>query len=149
MTDSTTESTTDSATDQAPTDKYFDALLASYDALANAIEQANERGLRISRQLLTDVTAAQRQALDLAKQVAANPSDTAAAYSAIMESAPRRARRLISRSRRTRKPSPPVARVVMRSTPCSAPAEPPPRPRSRSHASGRAPTRGPISCRRA
>ena len=87
MTDSTTESTTDSARDQAPTDKYFDALLASYDALAHAIEQANERGLRISRQLLTDVNAAQRQALDLAKQVAANPNDTAAAYSAIMESA--------------------------------------------------------------
>ena len=60
MTDSTTESTTESTTDQAPTDKYFDALLASYDALAHAIEQANERGLRISRQLLTDVTAAQR-----------------------------------------------------------------------------------------
>ena len=69
------------------TDQYFEALLASYDALARAIEQANERGLGLSRQLLAEVTAAQRQALDLAKQVAANPADMAAAYSAIMESA--------------------------------------------------------------
>ncbi len=74
-----------SATSQ--TDQYFEALLASYDALARAIEQANERGLGLSRQLLAEVTAAQRQALDLAKQVAGNPADMAAAYSAIMESA--------------------------------------------------------------
>ncbi len=74
-------------TEKPQTDQYFDALLASYDALTRAIEQANERGLGLSRQLLTDVTAAQRQALDLARQVAANPSDMAAAYSAIMESA--------------------------------------------------------------
>ena len=78
---------TEQSETQAPTDKYFEALLASYDALAHAIEQANERGLRISRQLLTDASAAQRQALDLARQVAANPTDSAAAYSAIMESA--------------------------------------------------------------
>jgi hypothetical protein len=69
------------------TEQYFDALLASYDALSRAIEQANERGLGLSRQLLSEVTAAQRQTLDLAKQVAANPADMAAAYSAIMESA--------------------------------------------------------------
>lgn len=69
------------------TEQYFDALLSSYDALTRAIEQANERGLGLSRQLLAEVTAAQRQALDLAKQVAADPSDVAAAYSAIMESA--------------------------------------------------------------
>ena len=74
-------------TENTQTDQYFEALLASYDALTRAIEQANERGLGLSRQLLTDVTAAQRQALDLARQVAANPSDMAAAYSAIMESA--------------------------------------------------------------
>ena len=78
---------TEQSETQAPTDKYFEALLASYDALAHAIEQANERGLRISRQLLTDASEAQRQALDLARQVAANPTDSAAAYSAIMESA--------------------------------------------------------------
>ena len=69
------------------TEQYFNALLESYDALTRAIEQANERGLGLSRQLLAEVTAAQRQTLDLAKQVASNPSDMAAAYSAIMESA--------------------------------------------------------------
>ena len=68
------------AADQAPTDQYFDALLASYDALAQAIEQASERGVRLSRQLLTDVSAAQRKALELARQVATDPSDTADAY---------------------------------------------------------------------
>ena len=74
-------------TEQDPTDQYFDALVTSYDALAHAIEQANERGLKLSRQLLTDITAAQRRALELARQVAANPGDSAAAYAAIMESA--------------------------------------------------------------
>ena len=69
------------------TEQYFNALLESYDALTRAIEQANERGLGLSRQLLAEVTAAQRQTLDLARQVASNPSDMAAAYSAIMESA--------------------------------------------------------------
>ncbi len=69
------------------TEQYFNALLESYDTLTRAIEQANERGLGLSRQLLAEVTAAQRQTLDLAKQVASNPSDMAAAYSAIMESA--------------------------------------------------------------
>ena len=74
-------------TETSRTEQYFDALLESYDALTRAIEQANERGLGLSRQLLSEVTAAQRQTLDLAKQVAANPADMAAAYSAIMESA--------------------------------------------------------------
>ena len=69
------------------TEQYFNALLESYDTLTRAIEQANERGLGLSRQLLAEVTAAQRQTLDLAKQVASNPSDMATAYSAIMESA--------------------------------------------------------------
>ena len=73
--------------ENSQTEQYFDALLASYDALTKAIEQANERGLGLSRQLLAEVTAAQRQTLDLARQVAANPADMAAAYSAIMESA--------------------------------------------------------------
>ena len=74
-------------TDKAQTDKYFEALVASYEALTHAIEQANEPGLNISRQLLTDVTTAQRQALDLARRVAENPSDVVATYSAVMESA--------------------------------------------------------------
>ena len=74
-------------TSKSRTDEYFDALLASYDALAKAIEQANERGLTLSRQLLTEATAAQRQAIERARQAAANPADMASAYSAVMEAA--------------------------------------------------------------
>ncbi len=66
-------------------DHYFQALLASYDALAQAMEQASERGITLSRQLIADVQAGQRQSLELARQMAANPSDMAAAYSAVME----------------------------------------------------------------
>lgn len=73
--------------EQSATDQYFDALLASYDALVNAIEQANERGQRLSKQLLNDANEAQRRAIELARQVAADPTDRAAAYAAIMESA--------------------------------------------------------------
>ena len=74
-------------TSNSQTEQYFEALLASYDALTRAIEQANERGLNISRQVLADATAAQRKAIDLARQVAENPADMVAAYSAVMESA--------------------------------------------------------------
>lgn len=74
-------------TEQTATERYFDALLASYEALHSAVEQANERGLRLSRQLAADITEAQRRAIELGRQVAANPNDAAAAYSAVMESA--------------------------------------------------------------
>ena len=73
--------------ENSQTEQYFEALMASYDALTKAIEQANERGLNISRQLLNDVTTAQRKALELARQVAENPADMATTYSAVMESA--------------------------------------------------------------
>ena len=71
--------------EKTQSDHYFQALIASYDALAKAMEQANERGITLSRQLLADVKTAQRQAIELARQMAANPSDMGAAYSAVME----------------------------------------------------------------
>ena len=73
--------------EKTQSDHYFQALLASYDALARAMEQANERGITLSRQLVADVKKGQRRAIELASQVAANPSDMTAAYSAVMETA--------------------------------------------------------------
>ncbi len=66
--------------------EYFDALLCSYDALIHAVEQASEHGIKLSRELLADMVASQRQTLEVARQVASNPEDMAAAYTAIMES---------------------------------------------------------------
>lgn len=73
--------------EKTQSEQYFQALLASYDALARAMEQANERGITLSRQLIADVRKGQRRAIELAGQVAANPSDVTAAYSAVMETA--------------------------------------------------------------
>ena len=71
--------------DDARTQKYFDALLESYDILAKALEQANERGIKVSKQLMADASKRQREAIELARKVAAEPTNYAASYSAVME----------------------------------------------------------------
>lgn len=65
--------------------KYYDALIASYDILLNAVEKANERGLKISRQLAADVVKGQREALELGKKLAAEPTDIGQFYTAVLE----------------------------------------------------------------
>ena len=72
-----------SSTDKS--EAYFEALIKSYDALALAIEKVSERGGDISKQFRSDLAARQREAIDLARKVAAEPANVAVAYSAIME----------------------------------------------------------------
>jgi hypothetical protein len=68
-------------------ERYFDSLLATYDILADAISKANERGMKISRQMTADVASGQREALELGKKIASEPANPAQFYGAILESA--------------------------------------------------------------
>lgn len=65
--------------------KYYDALIEGYDLLVDAIEKANERGIKVSRQLAADVVAGQREALQLGKKLAAEPTDLGQLYAGILE----------------------------------------------------------------
>jgi hypothetical protein len=65
--------------------KYYDALLQSYDLLVDALDKANERGIKVTRQLSADLVAGQREALELGKKLAADPTDLAQAYAALLE----------------------------------------------------------------
>src|SRR5438270_7439738 len=111
------------ATSKRPTetavDKYFEALTESYDAMIEAIKLGNERGYRISTNLLTEAQRGQREAVDLGRKIADDPTDVGGFYRALMESTtkaqagrsswrarcstscPSRARRPARRSRRS------------------------------------------------
>lgn len=65
--------------------KYYDALIESYDILTDAIAKANERGLKISKQFATDVAQGQRQALELGRKLGAEPTDLGQFYTAVLE----------------------------------------------------------------
>lgn len=65
--------------------KYYDALIASYDILTDAIGKANERGLKMTKQFATDVAQGQRQALELGKKLASEPTDMGQYYTAVLE----------------------------------------------------------------
>lgn len=65
--------------------KYYDALIEGYDLLVDAIEKANDRGIKVTRQLAADVIAGQRDALQLGKKLAAEPGDLGQFYAALLE----------------------------------------------------------------
>ncbi|MGH2633581.1 MAG: hypothetical protein ACRDG3_09245 [Tepidiformaceae bacterium] len=65
--------------------KYYDALIASYDILTDAIGKANERGLKVTKQFVSDVAKGQREALELGKRLAGDPTDLGQYYTAVLE----------------------------------------------------------------
>ena len=65
--------------------KYYDSLLASYDLLVDAVAKANDRGIKITKQFATDVAKGQREALELGKKLAGEPSDMGQFYTAVLE----------------------------------------------------------------
>ena len=69
----------------AQTEQFFDAVLGQYDTALKAIEKAQQRGLKLSQDLLTATAKRQRETIELARKVAAEPTNYAGAYSAIME----------------------------------------------------------------
>ncbi len=68
-----------------PIVKYFDSLLASYDILVDAVEKANERGSKLTRQFTADVVKGQREAIELGKKFAGQPADYSNFYSTMLE----------------------------------------------------------------
>ena len=68
-----------------PVQKYYEALIASYDILTDAVGKANERGLKVTRQFVSDVAKGQREALELGKRLAADPTDVGQYYTAVLE----------------------------------------------------------------
>ncbi len=67
-------------------DKYFEALTESYDAIIEAIKAGNERGYRVSSTLLGEAQRGQREAVDLGRKFADDPTDIGGFYRAMMES---------------------------------------------------------------
>jgi hypothetical protein len=70
---------------QTPSDKYFDALTASYDAIIDAIKASNERGYRIASNLIAEAQRGQREQVELGKTWAADPTDVGGFFRAAME----------------------------------------------------------------
>ncbi len=66
-------------------DKYFEALTESYDAILEAIKAGNERGYRVSNNLLAEAQRGQREAVDLGKKFAEDPTDVGGFYRSVME----------------------------------------------------------------
>jgi DNA anti-recombination protein RmuC len=71
---------------ETATDKYFEALTESYDAIIDAIKLGNERGFRVSTNLLTEAQRGQREAIELGRKFADDPTDIGGFYRAMMES---------------------------------------------------------------
>ncbi len=68
--------------------KYLDALGASYELLGTAASSAGDRGVKIGKQFTDELMAGQREALELAKKLAADPASASNTYvSSVTESA--------------------------------------------------------------
>ncbi|MBI5285283.1 MAG: hypothetical protein HY874_09340 [Chloroflexi bacterium] len=68
-------------------DKYFEALTESYDAIIEAVKAGNERGYRISNNLIQEAQKGQREAVELGRKFAGDPTDIGGFYRGLMESA--------------------------------------------------------------
>ncbi|HYM14807.1 MAG TPA: hypothetical protein VEZ14_04560 [Dehalococcoidia bacterium] len=66
-------------------DKYFEALTESYDAIIEAVKAGNERGYRISSNLITEAQKGQKDALELGRKFAEDPTDLGGFYRSMME----------------------------------------------------------------
>ncbi len=71
---------------QETVDRFFDAVNEAYDALLDSVKSANDRGYRVSRQVIDEVERGQRGALDLARRFASAPRDVSGFYSTAVSS---------------------------------------------------------------
>jgi len=73
------------ATATSTADRIFDALNESYEALLEAIKAGNERGYRVSKNLIEETERGQREVLELGRKFAGDPADLAGFSTAVME----------------------------------------------------------------
>jgi hypothetical protein len=67
-------------------DRFFNAVTDAYEALLDAAKSANDRGYRVSRQLIDEVERGQRETLDLTRKVVTAPRNVSGAYTAAVRS---------------------------------------------------------------
>src|SRR5439155_10773651 len=67
--------------------KYYDALIESYDVLVEAVGKASERGVKVTKRLAEDIAQGQRDAIELGKKLTNDPSDVSRFYAALLETA--------------------------------------------------------------
>ncbi len=65
--------------------KYYDALIETYDVLADAATKANERGSKVSSQFVEDIRKGQREALELGKKLSSDSTNSGQLYAALVE----------------------------------------------------------------
>ena len=66
-------------------ERYFGALIESYDILTVALDKAGDRGIKTAKQLQRDLAKGQREALELSKKIAVDPSNVAVVWTGILE----------------------------------------------------------------
>ena len=60
-------------------------IVGEDDILVDAVGRANERGLKVTQQFIADVAKGQREALELGKKLAGEPTDLGQFYSSVLE----------------------------------------------------------------
>lgn len=65
--------------------KYYDALIASYDVMVDALNKAGDKGVKVSNHLAQDISTGHREALELGKKLATETKDLGELYTALVE----------------------------------------------------------------
>jgi hypothetical protein len=68
-----------------PVQKYYDALISSYDVLSEAATKAGQLGVKVGERVSSDIAKGQREALELGRKLAANPGDVTQLYTQVLE----------------------------------------------------------------
>jgi hypothetical protein len=75
-------------TTAAALQRYLQALSESYEVLAEATDKATDRNAKVTKRLSSEVMAGQREVLELAKKLAADPDHVASAsFAGVTEAA--------------------------------------------------------------
>ncbi len=68
-----------------PTQKFYDALVSSYDILSDAVAKSSQLGVKVGERLSADVAKGQKEAVELAKKIGSNTGDVNQIYATVLE----------------------------------------------------------------